>query len=228
MIRAVFFDFNGVVVDDEPVHFRLFQKVLAENKIELTRENYYSRYLGMDDEDCFATAAQDAGCPADPKKIADWIRLKAEYYRAEMAGAIPYVPGAPQFIQALSKTHYLAVVSGAIRDEIETILTRGGLRDCFNLVVAAEDVKHGKPNSEGYEKAMLDLNRDAVASSEMLLPQECLVIEDSIWGIQAAQSAGMPCVALTTSFSQAELPGALMYLQDFSNLDPEQLLEAFI
>jgi haloacid dehalogenase superfamily, subfamily IA, variant 3 with third motif having DD or ED len=228
MIRAVFFDFNGVIVDDEPVHFRLFQEVLKEQGVELSRENYYSKYLGMDDEDCFRSAARDAGHPVDDEKVAEWIQKKAAYYQQEMSGSIPLVPGASEFIKSLAKTHYLAVVSGAIRPEIEAILIRAGVRDCFNLVIAAEDVGQGKPNPEGYEKAMLQLNRDAVASSEMLLPQECLVIEDSIWGIQAAQAADMPCIALTTSFPEAELPGAKMYFKDFSKLDPQQILEAFL
>lgn len=228
MIRAILFDFNGVIVDDEPVHFRLFQKVLGEEGVELSRENYYSRYLGMDDEDCFRAAVKDAGKGEKELRVWEMIQKKAVDYQKEMEGPLPFVPGVISFIQALAKTHYLGVVSGALRQEIESILVRGKVRDCFNVLVAAEDVKHGKPNPEGFEMGMLNLNRDCVASSELLLPQECLVIEDSLWGIQAAQAADMPSIALTTSYSEKDLPGAKVYLKDFSGLDTAKLLEEFV
>lgn len=228
MIRAVLFDFNGVIVDDEPIHFCLFQKVLAEAGVELTRDNYYSRYLGMDDEDCFRAALLDAGQEQKDAQVSEMIQSKARYYEQEMKGEVPFVPGVIPFVQALAKTHYLAVVSGALKQEVEALLLRGKIRDCFNVVVAAEDVKHGKPNPEGFEKGMLHLNRDCVASSEMLLPQECLVIEDSPWGIQAAQAASMPCIALTTSYAEPDLPGARICLKDFTGVNAEKLLEEFL
>lgn len=225
MIRAVLFDFNGVIVDDEPVHFELFQEVLKEDGVELAREDYYSKYLGMDDHDCFAAALRDRGASAGEDRIADLIQRKAKKYQERMDQAPPFVPGALDFIRTLSQTHFLAIVSGALRSEIEMLLKKGGVKDCFNVLVAAEDVERGKPDPEGYEKAFQELNRDFVASSEMLLPKECLVIEDSSWGIEAAKRAGMPCLAVTTSYGEKDLTGALAYLHDFKGVEAGTLLD---
>lgn len=225
MIRAVFFDFNGVIVDDEPVHFRLFQKVLDEEGVVLKKEDYYSKYLGMDDFDCFAAAARDGGKPQLEAKVKELIARKSKYYDEEMAANTPFVPGVLDLIRGLEKKYYLAVVSGALRREIDMMLKRGKVRDFFSAVVAAEDIEHGKPNPEGFDKAMQLLNRDSVASADLLLPGECLVIEDSIWGIEAATAAGMPAIAVTTSFMPSALPGAKAYLKDFQGLDAEALLQ---
>ena len=225
MIRAVLFDFNGVIVDDEPVHFQLFQKVLAEDGVKLGKKDYYSKYLGMDDYDCFGTAARDAGHSADAAQVQKWIDKKSKYYDEEMEANTPFVPGVLDFIRALAEKHYLGIVSGALRREIEMMLTRGGVRDLFSAIVAAEDIEKGKPDPEGYDRGMRLINRDCVASADLLLPAECLVFEDSIWGIQAATAAGMPSVALTTSFGAADLPGAKLYLKDFKGLNAEELLK---
>lgn len=224
MIRAVLFDFNGVVVDDEPVHLRLFQKVLAEEGVKLSKENYYSKYLGMDDFDCFLAAAKDAGESLGEAKIQEMIARKSKYYDEAMAADTPFVPGVLSFIQSLSPKYYLAVVSGALRREIEMMLTRGKVRDCFSVIVAAEDIENGKPHPEGYDKAMQLINRDYVASADLLLPAECLVFEDSIWGIEAATAAGMPSVAVTTSFIPSALPGAKQYINNFESLDAQAFL----
>jgi len=225
MIRAVLFDFNGVIVDDEPVHLRLFQRVLKEEGVTLSKEDYYSKYLGMDDFDCFASAAKDAGKPQPKARVQEMIARKSKYYDEEMATDAPFVPGVLEFIRALAEKYYLAVVSGALRKEVEMMLKRGKVREAFSAIVAAEDIQHGKPHPEGYDKAMQILNRDSVPSADMLLPAECLVLEDSIWGIQAATAAGMPSAAVMTSFTQSELPGAKLYLKDFTGADPETLLK---
>ncbi len=225
MIRALIFDFNGVIVDDEPVHFTLFLKVLAEVKVRLSKEDYYAKYLGMDDFGCFAAAAGDQGKKLSEEKIEELTERKNRYYLEVMETTPPFVPGVLEFIQELAATHYLAVVSGALRREVEWLLGRGGVATLFQAVVAAEDVEHGKPDPEGFEMALQLLNRDYVASSEILLPGECLAIEDSAWGIRAAKGAGMPALAVTTSFTEKELSGAVHYLKNFEGVDPEALVK---
>lgn len=225
MIRAVIFDFNGVIVDDEPVHFKLFQKVLEEEGMTLTKEDYYSKYLGMDDADCFTTAAGDQGKKLSEEELHEWIERKAGYYQEAMKSNPPIINGVVSLIQELAQTHYVAIVSGALRREVEGALDILDLRDAISLIVAAEDVSKGKPDSEGFETALSLLNRDFVASSERLLPEECIVIEDSSWGIEAASLAAMPCVGITSSFKPEEMPGALMYLSDFSGISGDALLK---
>jgi beta-phosphoglucomutase-like phosphatase (HAD superfamily) len=94
------------------------------------------------------------------------------------------------------------------------------------VIVAAGEVEKGKPDPAGFLKAIQLLNRDWVASSERLVPEECLAVEDSSWGIQAARKAGLSCVALTTSYQEKDLPGAKLYLKDFSGAARDQFLKA--
>jgi HAD superfamily hydrolase (TIGR01509 family) len=224
MIRAVLFDFNGVIVDDEPVHFQLFQKVLREESLELSREDYYAKYLGMDDHDCFKAAAARQKKNLSEAKIGELIDRKTAYYQKQMKSNPPWVPGVVAFLRELCDTYYLAVVSGALRVEIESLLSQGGIREYFSVIVAAEEVEQGKPHPEGYQTALERLNRDYVAASDRLLPEECLVVEDSVWGIEAAKQAGMKCLAITTSYPEAQLPGAVRYLKDYQGIDAKQLI----
>jgi len=224
MIRAILFDFNGVIVDDEPLHFELFQRVLKEAGYSLTKEGYYSKYLGMDDKDCLSTATKDLGEELSAPKIQELIERKNTYYQKEITKKPPFVPGIIPFIKSLSDTHYLGIVSGALRSEIELLIKLGEISNEINVIVAAGEVQKGKPSPEGFQKCLELLNRDFVAASERLLPEECLVIEDSTWGIESATQAGMPCVAVTTSYSQDQMKGALLYIKDFQGRNAQDFL----
>jgi len=223
MLRAIFFDFNGVLVDDEPLHCALFQKTLSERNISLSREDYYQKYLGFDDHDAFAAVLKDRGENPSEELVQALIDTKARYYDQEMKKKDLFVPGAVEFVKKAADHYYLGVVSGALRREITVWLEKGGIKDCFQALVAAEDTDKGKPDPEGYLRALDSLNRDFVPSSEIVLPQECIVLEDSIWGIEAAQKAGMACVALATSYSEVELKTAKAVYKNFSEITPEAL-----
>ncbi len=227
MLRAFFFDFNGVIVDDEFLHCSLFQKTLAQQSIQLSKEDYYQKYLGYDDHDAFGAVLKDQGRKVEESFLDQLIREKAKYYREEALQQNLFVKGALDFVKQVSEKYYLAIVSGALREEIEVWLDRGKIRDFFSTIVAAENVKHGKPNPEGYLKALDGVNRDYVSSSEILLPQECLVIEDSIWGIEAAHEAGMKCLAMATSYKPNELQSADWVANSFSEVNLSSILPAF-
>lgn len=224
MIRAILFDFNGVVVDDEPLHFELFQRVLKENGWQLNKEDYYQKYLGMDDYDCFTHALQDQGEPPSLELIEKLTSKKNDYYFKAIDEKPPFVPGVLEWVEQVGQTHFLGIVSGALREEIEYLLKVGNIAQYFSVIVAAGEIEHGKPAPEGYVKAMELLNRDFVAANVRLLPEECLVIEDSSWGLQAGQGAGMPTVGVTTSYSAESLPEALFCIQDFTQLSPPELI----
>lgn len=203
-LRAGIFDFDGVIVDSEPLHFRLFQRLLAEEGVDLTREDYDAVYLGMDDRECFSEALSRHGKTAVLGKIPEMIDRKSRLLMAEVAAAPPMLPGAVEFVRVLAKSIPLAICSGALRREIEAILDRAGIRGCFVGIVSAEDVSRGKPNPEGYIKALALLNHDR---SE-IGAASCLVIEDSLAGIEAGRAAGMRCLAVANSYPPAALQQA--------------------
>lgn len=256
MLRAVFFDFNGVIVDDEFLHCSLFQKTLAEKGLTLSKEEYYQKYLGYDDHDAFEHILRDrkiikqprsgvegeasralpvegaTRAPLIDKKVEEsfleqLIQEKAKYYQDQAQTQNLFIQGAVDFIRTLSEKYYLGIVSGALKQEIEAWLLRGKIRELFQVIISAQDVKHGKPDPEGYLKALDAVNRDYVSSSEIILPQECLVIEDSIWGIEAAHEAGMKCLALTTSYKTHELQSADWVAENYSGINLSSILPVF-
>ena len=204
MLRAIIFDFNGILVDDEPIHLILFQKVLKEEGITISERDYYARYLGMDDRGCFKTAYQDHGRNIDEHTLADLVRRKALTYRETIEKKMIVFPGVKELVPALSARFPLAIASGALRSEIELILQCIGLRKYFRAIVSAEDVHEGKPNPEIFIKALSSLNQQQ-SDSRPILPSECLVVEDSKEGILGAHGAGIKCLAVTNSYPAEEL-----------------------
>lgn len=198
MLRAVIFDFNGIIVDDEPIHFELFQRVLDEEGINLTEQDYYSRYLGFDDRGAFSTAYQEHGRALSQSKLAQLIERKAAYYREDIKSKMRIFPGVLTLIPELAQELPLAIASGALRNEIEMILSGIGLLTYFRAIVSAEDVIRGKPEPEIFLKALAQLNA-ALKNDQPVSPAECLVIEDSKEGIRGARRAGMKCLAVTNS-----------------------------
>lgn len=207
MLRAVIFDFNGILVDDEPIHLEMFQKVLQEEGIPLTEKDYYARYLGFDDRGAFRAVYRDNGRNLDDAALAKLIERKAVYYRASIGRRTVIFPGVKQLLAQLVGRYPLAVASGALRDEIELILQSVALRNYFQVIVSANDVKEGKPQPEIFLKALEGLNRNAGAPSP-IRPSECLVVEDSKEGILGAQRAGIKCLAVTNSHTAEQLRSA--------------------
>jgi len=210
MLKAVFFDFNGVIVNDEPLHLELFRRVLGEEGIAVTEEEYQAKYLGYDNRKCFVAALTDAGRAEQARDDAHIVALmarKMDYYLGAINDRFLLFPGVVELVQKLAAAYPMAIVSGAMRDEIEMVLQRGGIRDCFCAIITSDDISTGKPDPEGYLKALAMLNA-LEASQAAIRPDECLVIEDSVAGVQAAKRAGMRCLAVTNSYSAEELSRA--------------------
>ena len=203
MLHAVIFDFNGIIVDDEPIHFKLFQRVLGEEGITLTEEAYYARYLGFDDRGAFIAGFHDNNRSLTDQKLSELIDRKALYYQDAIRNHVVIFPGVKTLIYELAPSVPLAVASGALRHEIATILTTAGLLNYFQAIVSAEDVKQGKPEPEIFLRVLAKLNAGA---SPRIEPADCVVIEDSKEGIHGARAAGMKCLAVTNSHP-AELLG---------------------
>ena len=217
MLRAVIFDFNGIIVDDEPIHFKLFQRVLGEEGIALTEEAYYARYLGFDDRGAFMAGFREHGRLLSDDKLAVLIERKAVYYQEAIRNHVAVFPGVKTLIADLAQTLPLAVASGALRHEIETILKTLGLLDQFRAIVAAEDVSQGKPEPEIYLKALAALNARG-ANEKPIAAADCVVIEDSKEGIRGARRAGMKCLAVTNSHPPELLSEATAVVKSLENV----------
>jgi beta-phosphoglucomutase len=226
MLRAVIFDFNGIIVDDEPIHFELFRRVLDEEGITLTEEDYYKRFLGFDDRGAFTHAFEEHSRQLNELALAHLIERKAAYYEEAIRKKMKVFPGVATLVSNLSNQLPLAIASGALRNEIETILTALNLRPHFRVIVSAEDVTRGKPEPEIFLKALAQLNAAPHSGRRIEVP-ECLVIEDSKEGIRGARRAGMKCLAVTNSHPATELHEADAVVKSLAEVNLAFLQDLF-
>ncbi len=208
MIQALFFDFNGVVINDEPLQLKAYQEVLAGQRIELTEEQYYAA-MGMDDRAflnaAFARSEQEL-TDANRRQLID---QKSEIHRRLILDELPLFPGVVTFLKAAVRRNPLALVSMARRLEIDYVLERARLSALFSVIISAEQVTNCKPDPECYELALAQLNARRTAERRLpLLPGECLVIEDAAQGIAAGRAAGMRTLGITNSVAEPVLRAA--------------------
>jgi beta-phosphoglucomutase-like phosphatase (HAD superfamily) len=201
MIRALIFDFNGVLADDDPIHMQAFREVAREEGLEFTDEDYLDRYLPLNDRDCFRTLYEKNSRILPDSKLHELIDRKSVYYFRAIADRPVMFESAAAAVHAAAGKVPLAIASGAKLNEIRHILSEAGLHGCFTAIVAAEDVEFGKPHPEPFLRA-LDKLREREPS---LKASECVAIEDSIGGIQSAHKAGMRCVAVAHSYGRDRL-----------------------
>ncbi len=225
MIRAVLFDLDGTLVDTEPLHFDAFREILRLGGVKLSREEYFSDYIGLNDHDCFAAAMRAHGKSCDEAQLADFIRRKSVVYLAMIAGRDIFFPGAAEFVRRCHERFPLMLVTGTLRHEAETILRNAGLRDLFLDIIAAEDVHHGKPDPDGFNIALGRIGF-LLRQRDPVLPNECLVVEDTAAGIEAAHRAGMPVLAVTHTASHEILAAADFVRPSFDQTDLDEILRA--
>ncbi len=188
-LQAVVFDFDGVIADTEPLHLRAYQDILAGAGITLTEMDYYARYLGYDDAGAFRAIARDSGRTLDEAALRDFIAQKSHRFEElEAAGAVLF-PGAIECVRRCAAEWPLAVASGALRREIELVLEHAGLRDCFRLVVSAEDTPRSKPAPDPYLLALEKLRESTGVAIEAA---RTVAIEDSRWGIRVGSRRRAP------------------------------------
>lgn len=213
---ALIVDFDGVMVDSEPTHLKCFQQVLAPLGIELSTEQYYARYLGKDDRDCFAAMLADNGRPADADLIAQLIARKTLSIQQAFATSIKAQDGALSLLEAAEiDSIAIAICSGGLRSEIEIAARKIGAMDHVMTIVSAEDVSRGKPDPEGYQLALTRLIR---LSGRILLAPRTLVVEDAPAGIDAAHAAGMKVLAVATSYEPHALTAADMVVASLADV----------
>ena len=214
-VRAILFDFNGVLLDDETVHCRAFREVLRPFGVTLSRARYNARYLVFDDRSALAAMLRDARLPR--AALEDLLRRKRRTY-ARLARRLRIDPRAARLVRDMARRVPIAVVSGAARSEVRSALERAGLTRLFGAVVTAEDVRRPKPWPDGYRLALRRLGLRG--------GRGCLAIEDSPGGVRAARAAGLMVVGVATSFSAAVLrrAGAVRVVPALHDFKMEQLL----
>ncbi|MFI5323055.1 MAG: HAD family hydrolase [Thermodesulfobacteriota bacterium] len=226
MLKAVIFDLDGIIVDTEPVHMSAFQLTLGEWGIPLTEEEYYANYLAYDDKTFFRRVLEDKDYKHDDALIAEMMERKSRHYDNSIRGHIEILPGVEDFISGIRGKYRLAIGSGALKDEIVHILNFTGIRECFEVIVSADDILNCKPAPDVYIEVLNRLNALG-PGVETISASECLVIEDSVSGTTAALSAGMKCLAITNSYTAKELSHAHIIAKSLKGIDPEDLKKIY-
>jgi beta-phosphoglucomutase len=232
-INAVIFDFNGILVDDEPVHFTLFSEILANEGVTLSENDYHERYLGYDDRKCFETVLFDSQRSADAEHIEWLITEKARRYAQVASEGLRFFPAAGETLRTVAARWPVAICSGALRAEIEYSLKLLNRLDQVAVIISAEDTTNCKPHPEGYQLALTALRnhvgegKDGMNTGAKkltdLASMNCLVVEDSLAGIVSAKSAGMWAVGVPNTYTAEQLleAGADDVILGLENLTPQ-------
>ena len=214
-LLGVVFDFDGVIADTEGLHLKAYQQVLEARSLSLDRAAYFDRYLGYDDVGVFKAFAADSAMEFDERELARLVDEKGRRFEALLDGEQVLYTGAAECIRDLASAVPLAIASGALRHEIDRILSAAKLRQHFQAVVDANDVAHAKPAPDAYQHAVGLLSQDADVPSW----HSFVAIEDSRWGLESARSAGLKTIGITNTYPAAALADADVVVDNLSAVD---------
>jgi HAD superfamily hydrolase (TIGR01509 family) len=184
--QAILFDFDGVLVDSEPIHCDCWREVLAPLGVDVAWEVYAQYCVGAVDSKMVDIFAALADPPADPAKLWEQYPLKKQRFRERMAAHAPFAEGIAEFFRDLSAEYKLGVVSSSSHAEIEPFLEAAGIRQYLGTVVGGGDVTRHKPAPDPY-----------VLAGERLGIRTALAVEDSNPGIESALAAGFEALRIT-------------------------------
>ncbi len=208
MIRAIFFDFNGVIINDERIHLQAYREVLLNEEVALSDEDYFAS-LGMDDVAFVRAVFARVGRQLNDLSLQSIIQREHERHRELIKEDLPVDSGVVTLIKAAARHYQLGVVSMAVRGEIDHVLRQVGLDNVFTVFVTAGQVANHKPAPDCYRRALELLNEKRRAEQQQPVPaNECLVVEDAPLGIEAARAAGMRTLGVTNTVSDSELRAA--------------------
>jgi len=220
MLTAVIFDFDGIIVDSEPMHFRAFNAVLQPLEMEISWEDYCEIYIGYDDRDAFRAifkAHDIKQCSSDVKHL---IEEKAKIFQTYVhKGEATPLPGAVELIQSIPARLPVALCSGALREDIDPIIKNLGIADAFCEIVTAEDTSKSKPDPAPYQLTLEKLGIDD--------PATAVAIEDTPAGIISAKGAGLKVLAVTNSYDREfllEADAVTDSLENITRLELEDLV----
>jgi len=203
MLKAVIFDFDAVVADSELLHYKALNKAFATRGVDVPKEVHWQKYLGYTDLENILAVNEDYKMNLTQAEVGQLCELKTANFHALARAEAPIIDGVEAFVKILKdKGLPLAICSGAIRDDIDLMLEHSGFAHAFDVIVSANDVQKGKPDPQGYLLALEKINQK---TGKQIHADECIVVEDSHWGLQAAQAAGMHRVAVTNTYPQSHL-----------------------
>lgn len=224
MPNAIIFDFDGVIVDSEPLHYQAFVMVGKSFNFEFTWEQYLDQYIGFDDRDAFRVMlhqAIEAGHTPDVEDVHqtmdELIEKKHKAFEALAETGTHAILGTCELIEEAHEAGLpIAIASGAVHAEIDQMLRLLKIRDRFEVIVAADDVEHSKPDPTTYALAFEKLA--ALYPDAGLTTETTLAIEDTRAGLESARGAGLQTLGLRTTSPDDCLQSAGRVVEDLSGV----------
>lgn len=208
MIKAILFDWNGVVIDDEQIQCDAYREIFKTHDVELTNDGYYAR-MGMNDRVFVASVFEESGKAPTDDEITAVVTEKTAKWRDVVTTNVPLFDGVDNFIRKCSREFDLGIVSMAKREEIEHVLELTGLGKHFSVILSSEDIATYKPDPACYREGFRQIDASRTSRGDhALVHSECLVIEDSVAGVQAGRAADLPVLGVTGHVSAVDLRAA--------------------
>jgi beta-phosphoglucomutase len=238
-LKAILFDFNGVIINDESIHEQLTKQLLLEENLTLTQGEYECTWFGKSDRACLRDLLNNRGRVVNEAYLTKLLHKKAEAYVQELEKLekLPIYPGLEDLIfqvrglrnassDDVSQAVQIGLVSGATRQEIDTVLQRANLAELFQVIIADDDISNSQSETDGYLLAVERFNQQFPDLN--LKPSECLAIKNSLIGVQAAKRAGMQVVGLANSYPFHMLQRCSNWTVDYlMDLEVERVVQIF-
>ncbi|WP_341739799.1 HAD family phosphatase [Microcoleus sp. CAWBG640] len=226
-LKAVFFDFNGVIIHDEQMHEQIIDKLMLEENLQLKRGEFRAVCLGKSDRGCIVQLLSSRGRFVTEVYLQRLLLRKAQAYQARIDSleTLPIYPGLAEFIAKIRAAGLkMAIVSGAMRSDIELVLNLAGLTENFEFMVTGDDITASKPAPDGYLLAVELMNQQYPGWN--LQPGECLAVENSLAGIEAAKTAGIQVLGVTHTYPFHMIQRQANWTVDFfADLELERVQE---
>ncbi|RII27871.1 MAG: HAD family hydrolase [Geobacter sp.] len=225
MLAGVIFDFDGIIVDTEPLHYKAFQEILVPLGLGYDWDEYLGHYIGFDDRDAFREVFRLNGRGLSADELQRLIGEKAGAFQKIISTGVEPYPGVVELISSLSGRLPVGLCSGALRSDIEPILAQLGLSRAFDSVVTADEVSASKPDPESYALAVQRLAE--TFPDRPIIPSACIAIEDTPAGIASATGAGLKVLAVSNSYPSERLYSAIRVVDSLAGVDYQSLLNLF-
>ena len=225
MLKAIIFDFDGIIADTEPTHLEAFKRVLDDIGITLTGEAYYEKYLAYDDKRLFSEILKYNEKKSEDDLIKSLIVKKNLLITDLFSDYVELFPGFLNYLDMIKDKYMIAIASGALKSEILLVLKKYNIENEIDSITAADDVVNCKPDPEVFHRSLNSLNE---TNKSKIMAEECLVIEDSVYGIRAAKAAGMKCLAITHTYEKGLLNEADIVVGKYEELDMNKVEALFI
>ncbi|MBP0018981.1 MAG: HAD family phosphatase [Cyanobacteria bacterium SBLK] len=228
-LKAILFDFNGTIINDERLHKKLVYQMMVEENLRPVSGEYREVCLGRSDRIGLREILSRRGRVVSETYLKALIRKKSSAYQQKLATleTLPIYPGAIAFLQQLQEADILmGIVTGALRSDVNFVLQRTGMQEYFSIFVTGDEINTSKPDPYGYLLAIERINRQF--SHLQVQPENCLAIEDSPAGIEAAKQAKIQAIGLAHSYPFHMIQRQANWTVDsFAEIELERLQQFF-